>query len=103
MSKNKVSVSSARWLKEHFDDEYVKKAQRLGLRSRAVFKIEEINNKDKLRLDCLQNEGPPILIIQGTRDKFGSINEVNNLYLNENKAGVLVDIRDKKKGVTNVG
>ena len=26
-----------------------------------------------------------------------------NLYLNENKAGVLVDIRDKKKGVTNVG
>ncbi|MFT5636418.1 MAG: 23S rRNA (uridine2552-2'-O)-methyltransferase [Cognaticolwellia sp.] len=48
MSKNKVSVSSARWLKEHFDDEYVKKAQRLGLRSRAVFKIEEINNKDKL-------------------------------------------------------
>ena len=46
MSKNKVSVSSARWLKEHFDDEYVKKAQRLGLRSRAVFKLEEINKKD---------------------------------------------------------
>ena len=43
MSKNSVTVSSARWLKEHFDDEYVKKAQRLGLRSRAVFKIEEIN------------------------------------------------------------
>jgi hypothetical protein len=29
--------------------------------------------------------------------------EDENLYLNENKAGVLVDIRDKKKGVTNVG
>ena len=35
-------------MKEHFDDEYVKKAQKLGLRSRAYFKIEEINNKDKL-------------------------------------------------------
>jgi len=35
-------------MQEHFDDEYVKKAQRLGLRSRAVFKLEEINNKDKL-------------------------------------------------------
>ncbi len=48
MSKNKLTVSSARWMQEHFDDEYVKKAQRLGLRSRAVFKIEEINKKDKL-------------------------------------------------------
>lgn len=48
MSKKNITVSSARWLQEHFDDEYVKKAQRLGLRSRAVFKIEEINNKDKL-------------------------------------------------------
>jgi 23S rRNA (uridine2552-2'-O)-methyltransferase len=48
MSKSKLTSSSARWMQEHFDDEYVKKAQRLGLRSRAVFKIEEINNKDKL-------------------------------------------------------
>lgn len=48
MSKNKLTDSSTRWLKEHFDDEYVKKAQKLGLRSRAVFKIEEINQKDKL-------------------------------------------------------
>jgi len=48
MSKNKQTVSSARWMQEHFDDEYVKKAQKLGLRSRAVFKIEEINLKDKL-------------------------------------------------------
>ena len=48
MSKKKLSNSSARWMQEHFDDEYVKKAQKLGLRSRAVFKIKEINNKDKL-------------------------------------------------------
>lgn len=48
MTKKKMTTSSARWMQEHFDDEFVKKAQRLGLRSRAVFKLEEINNKDKL-------------------------------------------------------
>ncbi len=48
MTKKKLSNSSTKWLQEHFDDEYVKKAQKLGLRSRAVFKIEEINLKDKL-------------------------------------------------------
>ena len=47
-AKKGRSVSSNRWMQEHFDDEYVLKAQKLGLRSRAVFKIEEINNKDKL-------------------------------------------------------
>ena len=48
MSNKKHKASSKRWLDEHHEDEYVKKAKRLGLRSRAVFKIEEINNKDKL-------------------------------------------------------
>ncbi|MCO4797994.1 MAG: 23S rRNA (uridine(2552)-2'-O)-methyltransferase RlmE [Colwelliaceae bacterium] len=48
MSKKKLSNSSQKWMQEHFEDEYVKKAKKLGLRSRAVFKIEEINNKDKL-------------------------------------------------------
>ena len=48
MSKKKLSNSSTRWMQEHFDDEYVKKAQKLGVRSRAYFKIEEINQKDKL-------------------------------------------------------
>lgn len=42
------SKSSRRWLKEHFDDPYVKKAQEAGYRSRAVFKLKEIDEKDKL-------------------------------------------------------
>ena len=42
------SKSSTNWLKEHFDDPYVKKAQQKGYRSRATFKLEEIDQKDKL-------------------------------------------------------
>ncbi|AKB02250.1 23S rRNA (uridine(2552)-2'-O)-methyltransferase RlmE [Vibrio cholerae] len=48
MSKQKHSASSTRWLKEHFDDKYVNEAKKKGYRSRAIFKIEEIQNKDKL-------------------------------------------------------
>ena len=40
--------SSARWLREHFSDEYVKRAQQEGYRSRAVYKLLEINEKDRL-------------------------------------------------------
>ena len=39
------SKSSRRWLAEHFDDEYVKKAQQQGLRSRAAFKLLELDEK----------------------------------------------------------
>ncbi|WKE66594.1 23S rRNA (uridine(2552)-2'-O)-methyltransferase RlmE [Gallaecimonas kandeliae] len=48
MPKKKRSASSSRWLKEHFDDPYVLEAQKRGLRSRAVFKLEEIQSKDRL-------------------------------------------------------
>ena len=42
------SKSSARWLKEHFSDPYVKRAQAEGWRSRAVFKLEELLERDRL-------------------------------------------------------
>lgn len=42
------SKSSQRWLDEHFSDEYVKKAQQDGFRSRAVFKLKEIQEKDRI-------------------------------------------------------
>lgn len=41
-------TSSRQWLKEHFSDPYVKKAQKSGYRSRAVFKLQEIQNRDRL-------------------------------------------------------
>jgi len=42
------SKSSSRWLREHFDDVYVKKAQAEGLRSRAAFKLDELIDRDRL-------------------------------------------------------
>jgi len=48
MSKKNRSKSSGKWLREHFDDVYVKRAQQEGYRSRAVYKLLEIDEKDKL-------------------------------------------------------
>ena len=47
MAKSR-SKQSGRWLQEHFDDYYVKEAQRLGYRSRAAFKLLELLEKDRL-------------------------------------------------------
>jgi 23S rRNA (uridine2552-2'-O)-methyltransferase len=40
--------SSDRWLKEHFADPFVQRAQAQGWRSRAVFKLEEIDRRERL-------------------------------------------------------
>lgn len=42
------SSSSKQWLKEHFDDAYVKRSQEEGYRSRASYKLLEIQQKDRL-------------------------------------------------------
>jgi 23S rRNA (uridine2552-2'-O)-methyltransferase len=42
------SKSSGRWLREHFSDPYVQRAQAQGWRSRAVFKLEEIDRRERL-------------------------------------------------------
>src|SRR5207244_10948158 len=42
------SKSSDRWLKEHFADPFVQRAQREGWRSRAVYKLEEIDRRARL-------------------------------------------------------
>jgi 23S rRNA (uridine2552-2'-O)-methyltransferase len=44
----KRSASSTRWLHEHFSDKYVQQAQKKGLRSRAWFKLDEIQKSDQL-------------------------------------------------------
>jgi 23S rRNA (uridine2552-2'-O)-methyltransferase len=47
MTKSK-SKSSTAWLQEHFDDYYVNKAKQEGWRSRAIYKLQEIDEKDHL-------------------------------------------------------
>lgn len=43
-----MTSSSQRWLREHFSDPYVQRAQREGMRSRSAFKLEELLEKDHL-------------------------------------------------------
>src|SRR3990167_9273228 len=40
--------SSQRWLARHHKDEFVKRARRQGVRSRAIYKLEEIDRRDRL-------------------------------------------------------
>jgi len=42
------SKSSPQWLKEHFDDPYVKLSQKEGYRTRASYKLIELHEKDRL-------------------------------------------------------
>ncbi|WP_370979978.1 23S rRNA (uridine(2552)-2'-O)-methyltransferase RlmE [Agaribacterium sp. ZY112] len=48
MSKSSKSKSSNRWMQEHFSDQYVKQSQKDGYRSRASYKLLELNDKDRL-------------------------------------------------------
>ena len=48
MARTSSSKSSAGWLKEHFDDQYVQRSWQDGYRSRASYKLLEIDAKDKL-------------------------------------------------------
>ena len=43
-----MAKSSKEWLRRHVTDPYVRKAQEQGYRSRAAFKLLEINDKEKL-------------------------------------------------------
>lgn len=44
----KRSKNSAIWLDEHHKDQYVIKSKKDGYRSRAAYKLEEINDRDRL-------------------------------------------------------
>ena len=45
--KKSLSGSSKRWIQRHHNDDLVLKAKSLGFRSRAVFKLDEIDKKIK--------------------------------------------------------
>lgn len=71
----KRSKSSDRWLKEHFRDPYVQRAQSGGWRSRAVFKLEEIDQRERLLKPgalCLDLGAAPGAWSQYARGRVGS-------------------------------
>ena len=45
MAKNKFNKN---WLHDHINDPYVKQAQKEGYRARAVYKLKEIDDSEKL-------------------------------------------------------
>jgi 23S rRNA (uridine2552-2'-O)-methyltransferase len=48
MSRKKRSPSSRNWLNSHFSDTYVIKAKEASVRSRAWFKLDEIQKKERI-------------------------------------------------------
>jgi 23S rRNA (uridine2552-2'-O)-methyltransferase len=50
--KTKLKASSRRWLERHLNDPYVQRAQLEGYRSRAVFKLLEIDEKHAILKDA---------------------------------------------------
>ena len=68
------SKSSDRWLKEHFADPFVQRAQSAGFRSRAVYKLEEIDRREHLLKPgrvCLDLGAAPGAWSQYARSRVG--------------------------------
>src|SRR5581483_4974356 len=73
-SMSRRSKSSRQWLHEHFTDPFVKRAQAEGWRSRAVFKLEEIDRRERLLKPgqvCLDLGAAPGAWSQYARRKVG--------------------------------
>jgi 23S rRNA (uridine2552-2'-O)-methyltransferase len=73
------SKSSDRWLKEHFADPFVQRAQSEGWRSRAVFKLEEIDRRERLLKPaqvCLDLGAAPGAWSQYARRRVGKTGRV---------------------------
>ena len=76
MPAKKRTASQTRWLQEHFSDPYVKQAHKLGLRSRASFKLEELQKvSNDVFTRMYQNANPNGTNPNGTE---GNPNSGNN-------------------------
>jgi 23S rRNA (uridine2552-2'-O)-methyltransferase len=76
---NRRSKSSGRWLKEHHSDPFVQRARSEGWRSRAVFKLEEIDRRERLLKPghvCLDLGAAPGAWSQYARTRVGRTGRV---------------------------
>ena len=78
------SKSSGRWLQEHEADEYVLRARKEGYRSRAAYKLLEINDKD-----CLLRDGMTVIDLGSAPGGWSQV--ANKLVGNKGKV-VALDI-----------
>ncbi len=78
------SKSSSKWLQEHFADNFVQQAQKLGYRSRASFKLLEIQKKDKIIR-------PGMLVID-LGSAPGGWSQVARQYIGQHGRVIAVDI-----------
>ena len=65
------SKSSANWLKEHFDDKFVQQSKQDGYRSRASYKLLELNDKAQLI-----KEGMTVVDLGSAPVKINGINVI---------------------------
>ncbi len=85
MSKNK---SSKRWLQTQNKDLYVKKSRKLDFRSRAIYKLQEIDEKDQLIkpnycvVDLGSSPGSWSQYLSGIIDSSGRIIAIDILPMN---------------------
>jgi 23S rRNA (uridine2552-2'-O)-methyltransferase len=73
------SRSSGRWLQEHFSDPFVQRARAKGRRSRAVFKLEEIDRRERLLKPgavCLDLGAAPGAWSEYARERVGRAGRV---------------------------
>ena len=78
------SKSSHAWLREHFSDPFVKKAQAEGMRSRAAYKLEELLAKDRLLR--------PGMVVVDLGAAPGGWSQVVRRMLGDNGAVIALDI-----------
>ena len=103
----KRSKSSGRWLQEHFSDPYVKRAQAEGWRSRAVFKLEEVDIHEKMLRSgaiCLDLGAAPGAWSQYARRRLGRTGRIvaTDILPMEPLEGVQIGERPKKLTETQV-
>lgn len=78
------SKSSSGWLAEHFTDEFVKRARKEGYRSRAVYKLKELDERDRLLrpgMTVVDLGAAPGALCQYLRERLGKGGRVVGLDL----------------------
>ena len=110
------SKSSGRWLKEHFDDHYVKQAKKAGYLSRAAFKLLEIQQKNhiiksgqvvvdlgaapggwtQVAIDLVKEQGKVIAVDLLPMDSLANVNVIQGDFTEQQTFDALIAALDNR-------